>query len=152
MLPVGETSLDSVVERALPSGAQSTPISEIMSKEVVCVGPETSSKVLIEIFVQKGISGVPVVDSSGHPIGVVSKTDVLCHSASGGDGATAEHLMTPVTLAMPGHASIARAAAMMSYERVHRVIVVGTSGAVVGLVSAMDVLRWLARNDGYAVP
>ena len=51
---------------------------------------------------------------------------------------------------MPAHSSIARAAALMSYERVHRVVVLSPSRAVVGIVSAMDVLRWLARNDGYA--
>ena len=152
MLPIAETSIDAVADRPLASGAQSTPISEIMSKEVVCVGPETSTSCLIRIFVETGISGVPVVDPSGRPLGVVSKTDVLRHLASGGEGGSAEDLMTPVTLAMPGHASIARAAAMMSYERVHRVVVVGPSGAVVGLVAALDVLRWLARHDGYAIP
>ena len=138
----------------LPPGhrAEHTPISEIMSREVICVGPETTLGGLKDVFILKGISGVPVVDAAGRPIGVASKTDVLRHLTMDGESLSAKDVMTPVTLAMPGHSSIARAAALMSYERVHRVIVVGPSGTVVGIVSGMDVLRWLARRDGYAIP
>ena len=151
MQPLSE-SLDGVFDLPLRAGAEHTPISEIMSREVICVGPETSLSGLTEVFILRGISGVPVVDAAGRPIGVASKTDVLRHVAIEGESATAKDVMTPVTLAMPGHSSIARAAALMSYERVHRIVVVGPSGTVEGLVSAMDVLRWLARRDGYAIP
>jgi CBS-domain-containing membrane protein len=72
--------------------------------------------------------------------------------ASRGGSTQVKEVMTPVTLAMPEHASIARASALMAYEGVHRVVVVDVSGAVIGLVSPIDVLRWLAQKDGYAVP
>ncbi len=42
------------------------------------------------------------------------------------------------------------AAALMASERVHRVVVVA-SKRVVGMVSALDVLTWLARRDGLMV-
>jgi CBS domain-containing protein len=152
MHPFHETSIDDVPAFPMSSTALQTPISEIMSREVICVGPETSLSGLTEVLILKGISGVPVVDADGRPLGVASKTDVLRCPATEGETARAKDVMTPVTLAMPAHASVARAAALMSYERVHRVVVVAPSGAIVGLVSTMDVLRWLARNDGYAVP
>jgi CBS domain-containing protein len=151
MQPLPE-SFDGVFDLSPSSRAEHTPISEIMSREVVCVAPETSVRGLKDVFILKGISGVPVVDSAGRPLGVASKTDVLRHLAIDGESACAKDVMTPVTLAMPEHSSIARAAALMSYERVHRVIVVGPTGTVVGIVSGMDVLRWLARSDGYAIP
>ena len=90
--------------------------------------------------------------NEGRPLGVASKTDVLRGLGSDDADARAADIMTPVTLAMPEHASIARAAALMAYEKVHRVVVIGPRGNVVGLVSTIDVLRWLAREDGYAIP
>ena len=134
------------------SHAESTPISVIMARDVICVRPEATRGDLLQLFLSKGISGVPVIDDEGRPLGVASKTDVLRGLGAENADARAADIMTPVTLAMPEHASIARAAALMAYERVHRVIVVGPGGNVVGLVSTIDVLRWLAREDGYAVP
>lgn len=151
MQPLPE-SFDGGLDLPPRSKAEHTPISEIMSREVICVRPETSLSGLKEVFLLQGISGVPVVDAAGRPLGVASKTDVLRHLAIGGESVSAKDVMTPITLAMPEHSSIARAAALMSYERVHRVIVVGPSGTVVGIVSGMDVLRWLAKRDGYAIP
>jgi CBS domain-containing protein len=123
-----------------------------MTRDVICVTPEATRGELLKVLLSKGISGVPVIDEDGRPLGVASKTDVLRGLGAEDANARAADIMTPVTLAMPEHASIARAAALMAYERVHRVIVIGPAGNVVGLVSTIDVLRWLAREDGYAVP
>jgi CBS domain-containing protein len=60
--------------------------------------------------------------------------------------------MTPVTFVLPENASIAQAAALMAYEGVHRIPVVSCSGDIVGLVSSLDVLRWLGQASGYLVP
>ena len=43
------------------------------------------------------------------------------------------------------------AAALMAYENIHRVPVVAADGAVIGIVSAMDIVRWVAEQDGYVV-
>jgi predicted transcriptional regulator len=152
MQPPYEESIDGLSHLPTSPAALHTPISEIMTRDVVCVGPEATVNDLIEVFLVKAISGVPVVDASGRPLGVASKTDVLSSLAMGGRTVPVKNVMSPVTLAMPANSSIARAAAMMSYERVHRVVVVGPSGTIVGLVSAIDVLRWLAKSDGYAIP
>ncbi len=48
--------------------------------------------------------------------------------------------------------SLSHAAALMAYEGVQRIPVVSFEGKVVGMVSAMDVVRWLAQHDGYVVP
>ncbi len=152
MQPAQDEKVDLIFDFPPRSHAESTPLSTIMAREVICVKPEATRSELMQLFIGRGISGVPVVDDEGRALGVVSKTDVLRGLGTEDADARAEDIMTPVTLAMPEHASIARAAALMAYERVHRVIVVGPGGDVVGLVSTIDVLRWLAREDGYAVP
>jgi CBS domain-containing protein len=47
--------------------------------------------------------------------------------------------------------TVPQAAAVMAAARVHRVLVVSAAGKVVGVLSAMDVVRWVAREACDAV-
>lgn len=47
--------------------------------------------------------------------------------------------------------TVPQAAAVMAAARIHRVLVVSAEGKVVGVLSAMDVVRWVARKACYAV-
>lgn len=58
-------------------------------------------------------------------------------------------MMVPFVLRLPESATIDEAAATMASEGVSRVLVVSPSGAVTGILSAIDVLRWVAWRDGY---
>jgi CBS domain-containing protein len=58
--------------------------------------------------------------------------------------------------ARPGHgfaltedSSVSAAAATMAREGIQRVQVVSPLGKMVGVVSALDIMRWLAEQDGY---
>jgi CBS domain-containing protein len=163
-----------------PGPADTTPVSKIMTREVVCVLPDLGIEALTQVFLERGISGAPVVDPSGRTLGIVSKTDVLRDFADRGEtgelgepevrsggiraelergmhvarssDTTVQDVMTPLTFALPEDASIARASALMYLEGVHRVPVIASSGRVVGILSALDVLGWLARDEGYSVP
>lgn len=56
-------------------------LSEIMTREVVTVTPETTLREAVDLFTAKHISGAPVV--SGHAVlGVVSASDILAFAAS----------------------------------------------------------------------
>lgn len=52
-------------------------VSDVMSSDVRVARPSTTVTELIELLVDNHISGVPVVSDQGHPVGVVSATDVL---------------------------------------------------------------------------
>jgi CBS domain-containing protein len=161
-----------------PAGpAESTPVSELMTRDVVKVDPDLGVEALTAILLERGISGAPVVDKKGRPLGIVSKTDVLRDQFSRGDsvevanvslqrggveapfdpglhvqrepGPLVRDVMTPLTFALPESASIARASALMALEGVHRVVVVNGGGTVSGILSSLDVLRWLAQSEGY---
>mgnify|MGYP006345675895 FL=1 len=179
------SKLESVGAARRPAGqeagpADTTSVSEVMTHHVVSVVAESLKKTLLALFLERGISGAPVVDASGRALGVVSKTDLLRDFADRGDtlersspavssggiqarldrgmhveqfrDATVRDVMTPLAFTMPSSASIARASALMALEGVHRVPVVSEAGKVVGILSSLDVLRWLARSEGYAVP
>lgn len=132
--------------------AKCTPISDIMERDVAWVQPSTTTHQLVRLFFARDVSGAPVLDAYHRPIGMVSKTDVLRSIARAPNEQRAADVMTPVPLSLPEDASIAQASAVMAYEHVHRVMVIGADGSLVGLVSTIDVLRWLAREVGYALP
>jgi CBS-domain-containing membrane protein len=134
-----------------------------MTREVVCVRRDLRADMLAEIFLERGLHGAPVLNDERALIGFVSLTDLLrCQkeslgadpaaTAKGLTASTVGELMTPFAISVDESAPITLAAALMSFEGLHRIPVVGGDGEVVGVLSALDVLRWLAVADGYLMP
>jgi len=121
-------------------------VADVMSRVVVCVRADLAGAALARLLVERGIGGAPVVDRDGRPVGVVSKTDVLRAVARGADltRLTVDDMMMPVAFVVDEDATLARAAALMATEGIHRIPVVNRAGAVVGIVTPLDVARWLA--------
>jgi CBS domain-containing protein len=129
--------------------ADSIPVSRIMSLNVLCVTEDVKLRALADCMLSRGLSGVPVVDGDGKPVGVVSKTDLLRHGTD--DGRVSE-IMTSMSFTLHEDQSISKAAALMAYEGVHRLPVIDEAGKVVGILSSLDILHWLACKTGNAVP
>jgi predicted transcriptional regulator len=135
--------------------ADRTPISNVMERNVVSVPPDLDLPALSALLLAQGISGAPVVDPEGRPLGVVSKTDLVRALNAGphpDPRLTVRDVMMPLSFSLTESSSIARAAALMTFEGVHRILIVNMSGAIVGVLSALDILRWVARKTGYVVP
>jgi CBS domain-containing protein len=147
--------------------ARETPVSSIMTGDVHCVSAELGLDALADLFLRQDISGAPVVDPAGRPIGVVTKTDLLRALRDEASPAaraladlallaerpaparTVDQVMMPVAFTIPDVASVAQAAALLAFERVHRVPVVSREGKVVGIVSTLDIARFVGRASGY---
>src|SRR5690349_11485966 len=50
---------------------------ELMTRDVVAVGPDKPTQEIARLLLEHRISAVPVVDSSGAPIGMVSEGDLV---------------------------------------------------------------------------
>ena len=50
---------------------------DVMTTEIISVGPDTSVQALAALLSERGISGVPVVDAENRVVGIVSEGDVL---------------------------------------------------------------------------
>jgi CBS domain-containing protein len=132
--------------------ADIVPITEIMTRGVTCAARDLAGDALAKVMVKNRIGCVPVVDETGCPVGMVTKLDLveqLVAMDPPADRKTACELMMPIAMTLGPHATVAQAAALMAREEVHHVPIVGDEGALVGIVSSMDVVRWLADNDGY---
>jgi CBS domain-containing protein len=144
---------------------------DVMTAEVTTVTPETPISKFIRIVKKKHYSGLPVVDRSGKPVGLVSQNDVL-RALAWGEGksfqkgkrkaaaallnsakapAPAKFLARPVKDVMtPGLIScapdtpVADVCATMVERKIHRVVVLD-GGRIAGLISATDLVRALGR-------
>jgi CBS domain-containing protein len=162
------------------SGA-STRIGDFMTRAVCTVTPETSIEALVALLLERGLSAVPVVDAEGQAVGIVTKTDLLrryyddagtgegaprsvrtaegveldlgpgFHALATGDASVSD-VMTERVLHLPEDANVGHAAAVMAFEGVHRIVVTGADGRIAGILSALDILRWLACETGFIVP
>ncbi len=50
---------------------------DIMTRDVITVSPETSVEELGRLFIERDISGAPVVDSEGRLVGIVTENDLI---------------------------------------------------------------------------
>lgn len=162
----------------LVAGAASPPVSDLMTIDVFAVRPDAGLDIVLDILIERGFGGSPVVEGDGKPIGVLSRTDILGERfrpapeairpgppvgpdrsgtgcapgrAETGKGPTAADAMTRVAFTLSEDAAISEAANIMVRRGVHRVVVVSEDGRVTGIVTTSDVVRWVAKQAPMAL-
>jgi CBS domain-containing protein len=132
---------------------------DVMTRDVVTVGPATSAKYAAELMAGRGFAALPVVDGDGRLVGIVAEGDVLrdrlpadpvLHARREPPPATPALLvggvMTDEVRTVEPTADVADLARLFVDERLRSVPVVD-GGTLVGIVSRRDVLRVLVRPD-----
>jgi CBS-domain-containing membrane protein len=141
-------------------------VDDLMTRGVTSVQADTPFKEIAMVLAEQEISAVPVLDSSGCLVGLVSEADLLRKEAAQADpqgrgsvprsasefepgvaAATARDVMSvPVFTAHSGW-SVVEAARAMKQHGVKRLPVVDDANRVVGVVSRRDLLRVFLRSD-----
>jgi CBS domain-containing protein len=114
---------------------------EIMTKNVITVGVDTPVKDLAQRLLANQVSGMPVVDNRGKILGVVSEADLLAKK-----GKLARDIMSEKIFTVGEEASVEDIAALMTAEKIKRVLVVGEK-ELAGIVSRADIVRAIALGD-----
>lgn len=130
--------------RSLTSRARTA--ADLMTANPVSIHQMSTVREAAALLTTRGISAAPVIDDAGRPVGVVSRSDLLLrYQASAKDGAAVHSVMTPAVFSIGPDAPAAEAVEMMVGLRVRRIFVVDDSDVLIGVVSALDVLRSLCR-------
>lgn len=125
---------------------------DLMTPNPVSLRADATAAEAIALLTDRGFSAAPVIDEAGHPIGVLSHTDLLTHerervaspvAAPGPDPTRAHDLMTPAVFSVSPEAPVAQVVEEMLAHQVHRLFVVDETGVLVGVVAVLDVLRHL---------
>jgi len=128
---------------------------ELMTPSPISIRENATVREAIELLTRREISGAPVIDQAGRPVGVVSRGDILVHDREAVDfpepideedrGTRVRDIMTPVVFCVSPDASASRVVREMVELKVHRLFVVDELGTLVGVISVLDVLRRLVR-------
>ncbi|MFD8288468.1 CBS domain-containing protein [Streptomyces lavendulae] len=121
-------------------------VAELMTRTAVTVRPTTAFKEIARLLTEFDITAMPVIDASGHPVGVVSEADLLRRRPTGGTATAGELMTSPAVTARPGW-SVVRAARVMQRHGVKRLPVVDEEGRVVGILSRSDLIQLFLRRD-----
>lgn len=130
-------------------------VRDLMQREVKTVHRDDTVNDAVITLTDSHISGLPVVDASGHMVGVISGTDILTSEAEARDGVerealfeqmTVRDIMTPRPLTVAPDEDVREAAQQMLYADIHRLFV--TSGErLVGVISTTDIVRAVATGQ-----
>ncbi len=138
---------------------------DIMTTEVVAVGPETPVREVARIMVERRINGLPVQEPDGRLVGVITDGDLYRRAELGTDrrrrhswlelfaadprhaedyveahGRIARDVMSSDVVAVAPETSLHQIADLFETRRIRRVPVV-RDGRVVGIVSRADLVR-----------
>jgi len=135
----------------VPTIAGVVPLTEIMTRDITVARADMPAHRVPDLMSRHRIGCVPVVDDGGRPIGTITKSDVVARLVTPESEVphVAAELMVPITIAVNERSTIAQAAALMSCEDVHHLLVVDLEGILIGIVTTLDIVRWLSRNDGF---
>ena len=146
---------------------------DVMTKDMVKVGPDATVGDIAALLVQHRIGAVPVVSNTQQLIGIVSQTDLVHRSETGTEkkrkwwlelfvdpdamareyvkshGHKAQDVMTRLVVSVSENASLAEVADVLDTHRIRQVPVV-SEGRLVGMISRADLVRALAEASNTA--
>jgi CBS domain-containing protein len=114
---------------------------DLMTTDVTTVSPETTMELAIELLLERGVSGLPVVDADGRVLGVITEFAMLAVAYDPVIRADPVRLhMTKPVIVVDKTTPVGRVADLMLLHRIRRVPVT-RDGRLLGLISRRDVLR-----------
>jgi len=143
---------------------------ELMTRNPLSLRDDVPLKEAIAFLVDRNVSGAPVIDEAGRPVGVLTQSDVLVHDreevghvdppefdhgrplprswwdrfqVERVDATPVSDVMTPAVFCVGLDAPAWEVVSLMRELSVHRLFVVDADGVLVGVITAMDVLRHL---------
>ena len=151
--------------------AMNLTAADVMTRDVVTVHPNDSLKRAARIMLERGVSGLPVVDARGHVVGVVSEGDLIRPDemaerrarwwldvlAEGGQLsseflAAIQAVNRPVSkvmrtdiISVGEHAPLREVAELIMRQNIRRVLVMD-GAKLVGVVARRDLVKVLARG------
>ncbi len=136
---------------------------DIMSIDVLTVSPEESLKAAARLMVERGVSGLPVVNAEGKLVGIITEADFLEREADRShrrlldalmhkpdtvsEAETVGQVMSTHPVVIYPEASVTEAARVMSHHHVKRLPVVNDEGRLQGIISRGDVVTVFTRPD-----
>ena len=113
---------------------------DIMTHEVISIGPEASVQDCARMLSDYNISGMPVLDRERRMVGIVTEADII-----GKEGETVADIMTARVVTVSEATPVDEIAQILTSNRFKRVPVLRET-RVIGIVSRADIVRMIASR------
>lgn len=135
---------DDTSDVVLPEDSESEPVGALLNGTVVCVDENSLAKDAIDDLIRLGIEEAPVIDREGHYLGILRDSALV-------DRTNVDTTLNALTRAavMYENETVYDAVVKMAHTRQREIVVVSAERNVVGVLRAIDAIRWLtkARNE-----
>lgn len=123
-------------------------IEEIMSTDIVSVTPDSSIARVIELLVENDITGIPVVDSAQHLVGIVTEKNVmtLLSGAEMVSGKVRDYMTKDVVSFDVSDDVIAVCECLVNNH--FRRVPILSDGRLVGVISRRDLIKYILEPIG----
>ena len=123
--------------------------SEVMTREPVCCEPADPISKAAEVMKREDVGSVPVVESAGRLVGIVTDRDIVVKVLADGrsvEHATVREAMTANPVSCREDEDISRAVSLMEERQVRRMPVVGADGRLAGIIAQADIATRLNKD------
>ena len=124
-------------------------VEDIMSRDPVCCGPQSTLREVAEKMVEFDCGEIPICDDAGKPIGVITDRDIVCRVVAKGhdpvEERVSEYMSEPVVTANPDM-PLDECVRLMEQYQVRRLPVVDRGGVCCGMIAQADVARHATRD------
>lgn len=120
----------------------------IMTTDVVTVGRETPVYDAVEILLESGVTGLPVVDDDMSLAGIITEKDVLTLLSEATDeSAAVEKFMTRDVVSFETDADLIEICDCLTQSNFRRVPIV-SQGKLKGVISRKDIIKYILEPIG----
>jgi CBS domain-containing protein len=118
---------------------------DIMTRDIITVGPTMTIKNLAMTLIKNQISGAPVAGKNGKIVGVVSEADIVAKK-----GKDVKSIMSKKIIGVNEDTPMEEIAKLMTTHNIKRVPVM-RGDKVVGIVSRADIVSAIAQGEHVAI-
>jgi CBS domain-containing protein len=120
----------------------------IMTTEVITVGRRTSICEALEMLLENGITGMPVVDDNMTLVGIITEKDMLkLLSVSKNDSLVVEDFMTKDVVSFDQEEDIIAICECLIRNNFRR-IPITSQGKLAGIISRKDIIKYIISPIG----
>ncbi|WPB73379.1 CBS domain-containing protein [Archangium violaceum] len=143
---------------SIPGGPWELPVDALMTPDPLALGPDARLDEAAWTLIYAGVRHLPVVDEEDRLMGLISERDL--RQRLGGTPRQwpraarevleerLDEVMTPDPLALRSGTPVARALELFTDDRVDAIPVVDEDRRLLGILSYIDLLRWLRERMG----
>jgi CBS domain-containing protein len=149
-----------------PFSLDTMTAADLMAANPLSIREDATLAEAIRFMTDHALSGAVVIDAAGHSVGVITNTDIMVHSRERMHGkempfipmaeASTEdwleegafvgptfvsEVMTPIVFTVRENDPARKVIEQMVSLNIHRIFVVDEADVVIGVISALDVLR-----------